>query len=273
MMPLPKVFEFNALGTHWWIEPLGQPITKKHWKLLKKEFNRFESLYSRFRINTEVSKLNKNGFINNPSSELIEMFEFAKNIYDATDGVFNVFVGGILESIGYGHGENSEIDINSIWDSVQISKSKISIPKNAHVDFGGFGKGWLIDNLVEILTKSGLDTFIINGGGDIYVKSNVPIEIMLEDPFDPTKCFGSTKITEGALAASSVKKRAWRMGETDYHHIINPETKNSSEGAFATFVRASDALTADCLATCLIIKPSLKEKLENDFGIKSIVVS
>lgn len=34
---------------------------------------------------------------------------------------------------------------------------------------------------------AGVTSFIVNGGGDMYVQADESIEFALEDPYDPTK--------------------------------------------------------------------------------------
>lgn len=278
MKPLPKIIEFDGLGTHWECEILDEKLTDNDFNklsdLLTSELNRFTKLYSRFNDDSLIGRLNKQSKLINPPPEMRDMFLFAKNMFDVSDGVFNISVGGALNAKGYGRLNSGAKVRLDFWEDVIIGGSSISIPKGSVVDLGGFGKGWLIDKFVEKLRNNKIRQFIVNGGGDLFVQSNVPIEIALEHPLDSTKKIGQTRITVGALAASSTLKRIWRNNGNNYNHIINPFSGQSSDNAVVgTFVKADTALMADTMATVLLIKPELDRHLSEKFGLQTILVT
>lgn len=278
MKPQPKVIKFDGLGTHWECEILDEKLTDDEFgrlrDLLTGELNRFTKFYSRFDNKSLIGQLNKQSKLINPPPEMRDMLLFAKNMFDTTEGVFNVSVGGVLSAKGYGKSDlAAEIKLD-FWDNVIVSDNLISIPKDSVVDLGGFGKGWLIDKFVEILRNNKVKQFIVNGGGDLFVQSDTPVEIALEHPMDSSKKIGQTRITVGALAASSTLKRTWRNNGNNYNHIINPFSGQSSDNAvIGTFVKADTALIADTMATILLIKPELNDRLSKKFGLQTILVT
>jgi thiamine biosynthesis lipoprotein len=275
MLRSNDILEFDALGTHWWCEPLGQSvISEKLRQAIDATVNDFTNKYSRFNSGSLVGQLNSAGIIDNPPQEMIEMMNYARQMFIETDGVFNISVGGILNSFGYGDRKFAADISDTIWQEVVISPDRITIPKSITIDFGGFGKGWLIDQLSDLFIKNNVNEYIINGGGDIYVNSSKLIELGLEHPYDCTKVIGTTRITRGALAVSSIVKRSWKNGDKSYHHIINPMGKKPSDNdVIASYVRAETALIADTMATCLIIKPQLKDKLAKKYKIEVILIN
>lgn len=269
-----NLFCFDAIGTRWWIERLDQ----NHWdeglkKLLIDEVSRFNKAYSRFDEDSILSNLLRIGHIDSQSPEIQAMFEFARNMYNATDGVFDISVGYSLEKLGYGRRHESLDSPQNYWPQISINPESITIPKGLRLDFGGFGKGWLIDNLVAIIRANRVDEFIVNGGGDLYVSSARPIEIVLEDPRNPKTQFGTVHLQNSAMAASSTTKRTWRKGEQTHHHIIDPNTKTSSSSqVMASFVTSRSALIADTLATTLIVRPELESKLHASFEFEATLI-
>lgn len=278
MKQQPRFIEFDGLGTHWECEIMDENLTDDEFSrlsdLLTDELNRFTKLYSRFDDKSLIGKLNKQSKLINPPSEMRDMFLFAKNMFEVSEGAFNVSVGGVLNAKGYGKSDlAAEVKLD-FWENVIVSDNLISIPKDSVVDLGGFGKGWLIDKYVEILSSNKVKQFIVNGGGDLFVQSNVPIEIALEHPIDSTKKIGQTQIAVGALAASSTLKRIWRNNGNNYNHIINPFSDQSSDNAVVgTFIKADTALMADTMATILLIKPELNDNLSEKFGLQTILVT
>lgn len=268
-------FIFDSIGSRFWLESLDGGTFDD---ALKKEIftyaTNFDDTYSRFKDNSLVSQLAKSGHINNPPAEMLRMLEFSKRMYEASEGAFNITVGATLHKFGYGSREHGGEVIADPWRKIVWDSKQVICPKGLMLDFGGFGKGWMIDAISDILRAHGVSQFIVNGGGDLYVQSDSPIDIALENPLIPNAVLGSVKITRGALAGSNTIKRSWKDGTVTKHHIIDPALSDSSDsGVIASYVTADSALIADALATVVIISPQLKDALEAKFNAKIMFVT
>lgn len=272
-MPRPKL-EFESLGTHWWIEIFDDLPAAAAYEAVLARVDAFHDDYSRFIPGSYVGRLNSHKQLKNPPQELIDMLLFARDMHIETDGIFNISVGAILGQLGYGTAEAGSNVRATMWDNTVIDQKLITIPADIEVDLGGFGKGWIIDQIGVLLRNMGHPFFLINGGGDILVSSEKPIELALEHPVDTTKMIGTTRITSGALAVSSTKKRVWKQGDTTHHHIIDPRTHMPSQSDIAsTYVKADSALIADTLATVILIDPAQNDRLSKKYDLQTIVIS
>ena len=304
------MYEFEAIGTHWWLERLdGGTFTDDIRESLERYTAEFDQRYSRFRDDSLVAELARTGKLSNPPKEMLDMLDYARKMFDVTDGAFTPSVGKDLEALGYGSSTSSAktykatnspkslkrlnlfsseraqggkvlgkkigvASLRSFDEIVRWDEHTVIAPQGRMLDFGGFGKGWLIDEYVKILRDHGATQFIVNGGGDLYVQSETPVEFALEDPYDATKMIGSIKIQRGALAASSTIKRSWENDAGKQHHIIDPKTgKPSESGVVASFVIAETALIADVLATVLIIRPELESAMREKYSISSKLIA
>ena len=273
MMPKPSL-EFDALGTHWWIElPENSDVEDIKGTLLN-HVSSFENNYSRFLPNSYIGRLNTDKKLLGPSRELLDMLIFAQQMYMVSKGIFNISVGGTLARFGYGKSKTNAKLKMEFWDHIIMTEQVIRMPDDIELDFGGFGKGWLIDKLATLLEKEGCHYFVINGGGDIFVKSDVPVELALEHPLDDSLKIGTTRINHGALAVSSSVKRSWKQGMKKHHHLIDPRRGESSDSPIiATYVRADTALIADTMATILLIAPELRDSLTNQYNLQTILLN
>lgn len=202
------------------------------------------------------------------------MLDFARTASVDTDGVFNITVGASLNRLGYGETRRAGVVSADFWDHVEMSHKGIRIPETIQLDFGGFGKGWLIDTFVEYLRSKGYESFIVNGGGDLYVASTQPVKIALEDPYTTHRTIGSVWLRDSALAASSSLKRTWCFEGETRHHIIDPsQDASSTSNVVASFVIASEAKVADMLATVLIVRPELEARLRASYTVTTKLVS
>lgn len=268
------MYEFDAIGTHWWIERLdGGVMTNEIRARLDAVAEQFDTRYSRFRDDSLVMRLASEGQLDAVPEEMIRMLEFSKQLYMESNGAFNLTVGGALHALGYGARRYASTVIESPWDVVTWHSNSVSVPTGCVLDFGGFGKGWLIERFAKELQKMGVATYLINGGGDIYVNASQPIEFALESPFDQGKAIGTTRIQKGALAGSSSIKRSWSHHGETHHHIVDPATQESSDtGVVASFVRADSALLADAVATIVMLRPKLVRRFERRYNLKVILV-
>lgn len=254
-------FDFPALGTHWWIEvwdDVSEPTAGEIEDFARLFVSDFEQRYSRFLPDSEISRLNRNRILENPSADTRELLGHSIALYRRTRGVFNVMVGHILEARGYDAAysliDKGSADLqpgNPLTDLI-IGEDKIELCYG-NIDIGGYGKGWCIDQLAEQLhDRFGLEQFLINGGGDIYAthQNNQPVEIYLEDPKNAGTIIGRTTIKNRAFAASSPHKRNWPTpdGTTDTH-IVSQTLESTKDVIYLT---ADKALDADAFATTLL---------------------
>lgn len=269
-----SIYEFDAIGSRFWLERLdGGQFTSELRSAIDDYVTLFDLRYSRFRDDSLVSQLFDTGLISEPPEEMLRMLDFAKEMYDASDGVFDLTVAGALSKLGYGSRKHSASIRSDLWDILEYSPEEIRCSKGIMLDFGGFGKGWLIDEIARIMREHGATQFIVNGGGDLFVQSDTPIEFALEDPHKPGTVYRTVSISRGALGASNTIKRSWETAGGLKHHIIDPTTGDSSESSrVASYVLAPSALIADTLATVVIIRPELTDTLSRTYDAHVMLI-
>jgi thiamine biosynthesis lipoprotein len=252
-MPKPKLIEFDAIGTHWWITLHNHLKSTAIEHLLLETVRNFEDSYSRFKDASLISVLNSTKNLSNPPSELVEILSASIEYYKNTFGLFNISIGSLLEKQGYGKVKD---DISrpsqNLEKDLLLSESLISISHTTRIDLGGIGKGWLVDKLSRILRENGVSNFIVNGGGDIYVYSDNDQMLALEHPLNSTEYIGTIAISKGALAVSSPLKRSWVRDGKKLSHIQNPDGKGATS-YIGAYITADSIVTADVLATVLIL--------------------
>lgn len=269
-------YTFAALGTHWTLETMGsKQMSTQFITLVMQTVDKFTNNYSRFDTQSLVGTLNTTGTINHASDEFRSMLAFAKEMYDCSEGAFNISIGGALHAYGYGSQQQAARVWQNPWTEISLSDNRVTIPENMTIDFGGFGKGWLIDKLAHLFIAHDTHEFIINGGGDLYVHTSRPTEIGLEHPYDPSKTIGSTRIGYGGLGVSSNIKRTWKKDGTRHAHILDPHSSVPTQKPhiISAYVRADTALIADTMATILLLRPDLEAKLTKAYNLNVILLT
>lgn len=245
----------DGLGTRWYFELFEEIPDTLEQKIIN-QIHSFERSYSRFLADSLLSILNKNKILIDPPKEFQNILQLGLKYYQTTNTVFTLSGERALSSIGYDDrytlvAEEKRADIPELTTSLEVNEQKIILYNNASLDLGGIGKGFLIDKIALMLLKEGIQFFVINAGGDIFVTSDngKPIELYLEHPTQKTSLIGSVCLQNQALAVSSPFKRAWKDSVTgiQYNHILS---ENVVE--FTSFVIAETATEADVWATTLI---------------------
>jgi len=251
---------FQALGTQWWVEIFDEKEVKTlegACGALEGFAAEFETQYSRFKTDSLISTLNRERKLDQPNEECRALLNYGKTLYLRSNTHFNLLTGHILEARGYDATYSFKVKEpemvtpgNPITDLL-ISADKI-ILLQGNVDLGGFGKGYLIDELAKLLREEfSLQYFLINGGGDMFATSNhdTPIEILLEHPTKPKEFIYKTNLLHQGFAASSPFKRSWHSGNKTYTHIVS----NTEVTPVASFVKAASARDADAFATTALM--------------------
>lgn len=257
-----KIGPHEHLGTVWWFE-LFDECSLERVALIEQDLvetmQEFEAHYSRFREDSWLSVCNREGGYQDAEPEFVEMAQFALDAYHASSGVFNIAVGEYLVRSGYDAAysftSRGEAVVPALDEVLSIEGKNIVLRDGAQIDFGGFGKGYLIDILAQQLEqKWGIAEFLINGGGDMYASSQggEGVVIALQHPTKRETVIGSLPLYRQGFAASSPFVRAWKDQDgTEHTHLVGEGEKQ------AVFVTAPTAREADMWATALSIDQTL----------------
>ena len=280
----PEVLTFEGLGTKWYLtlfESVGD-LDKMN-KRVQGEITQFNDSYSRFLEESWIGRLNKNNSIDNPPDELIDIINKSIDFSSKTNGAFNIAIGKVMKSIGYDSSYSFKLDgeikveLKRVKDAFsKLDSDQIEIDPNVEIDLGGIGKGYLVDKLVNVLSEElEINDFIINGGGDLYCHSESSQEklIPLEHPFEDGKKFGSVKLQNGAITASSKNRRKWSDGGRELHHLIDLQKLEPKSVVHSVYVIADDATTGDVASTTLFTTQSHNLKnIASILGVEFLMV-
>lgn len=253
-------FSFEAIGSSWVIDCFEAFANKKTINsLIQKRIEQFDKTYSRFRKDSLVWKISEKAGDYTFPEDSKDFFAKYDTFYKVTNGAFTPLIGNTLSEAGYDLNYslkpvkiNKVPDINSVYT---WNYPTLSVKKPYILDFGGLGKGYLVDIISNLLIDNGVKSFCVDGGGDMYFYNlKKPMIVGLENPKDPKQVIGVVEINNKSIAASSGNRRRW----VNFHHIMNPKTLDSTDKVLATWVIARDTITADGLATALFLVPSKK---------------
>jgi thiamine biosynthesis lipoprotein len=237
--------EFRAMGTNVEIivnEPNDQVDLHidRAIQMAQEKMLSLESLLSRFREDSEISRINAAmGHWIDVSPDTMEILRIAQDAFARTHGFFNPFMGLVLERLGY-NVTFEDIERNAdqaftfdipfvppIHSPLQIDENALRarIEPGYKIDLGGIAKGWIVEQAATVLIKHGISNFICNAGGDLVCRGSndgMPWVVGITDPFDPLKTVVNLDVTNMCIATSGTYLRKWSAGAREVHHIIDP---------------------------------------------------
>jgi thiamine biosynthesis lipoprotein len=242
MMPDLARAGFRAMGTQvTCIGPAGDPAFDTAVRSVVQAFEREERRASRFRSDSELSRVNASAgswvAVSEPFAALVAI---ALAAWERTNGRFDPTLLGALVDAGYdrdfdellagARAELRPIDPAGRAGEVRLEHGRLHLPDGVGLDLGGLAKGWTVDLAARAALERGLPWILINAGGDLLLAGVPPedaILIAVEDPETTGQDLGRIELRGGALATSSVTRRAWGPG---LHHLIDPTTGAPSAG-------------------------------------------
>ncbi|GAA5029188.1 FAD:protein FMN transferase [Microbacterium fluvii] len=251
MTPSPAVWRFDAIGTRWQIDTDGElPFDTR--TAVAAIIDRFDREWSRFRGDSVVSRLAAAGGEVDAPADAAAMLELYLALDEATGGAVNPLVGDALARRGY-DAQYRLVDSGAQpapadWrDVLSWSGGRLALRAAATIDVGALGKGRLVDLVADAVAAHLGGAVTVDAGGDIAVRGRTE-RIALEHPFDTRRAIGVWEVTDAALCASAVNRRAWGEG---LHHVLDARTGEPVRAFAATWALAADAMTADAAATAL----------------------
>lgn len=242
-------WRFEAIGTHWEIET-ASPLPEAVRSAVSAEIEVFDRAWSRFRTDSDVTRLGREGgALRSPDAG--PLLDTYVALSDATAGAVNPLVADSLTALGYGPDYTLVAGEPRVAPAAWMQRlawtaEDVTAASPALLDVGAVGKGRLVDRVMAVLTAVPGDV-VVDAGGDLRVRGP-GVRVALEHPYDASRAIGVVEVRDAALCASAVNRRAWGDG---LHHVLDARTGLPVRTWAATWVLASDAMTADAVATAL----------------------
>lgn len=266
--PVPRraVWRFEAIGTAWEIETV-RPLPAEVRVAVAERIAGFDREWSRFRPDSLVVSLAAQPREVAAPADAAEMLGAYAALSAATGGAVNPLVGESLARRGYGP-DYSLVDQGAHaapreWTALLTwSSERLGLAAPATIDVGALGKGRLVDLVLAVVAADAEGDIVVDAGGDIAVRGG-PVRIGLEHPYDTRRAIGVWQVTDAALCASAVNRRAWGDG---LHHVLDARTGVPVSTVAATWAIAATAMRADAIATALFFDGG--EALAHEWGVQ-----
>ena len=231
------------------------------------EVRRIEEKYSRYQINSIVSRINIAAGLDwvECDDETLSLFNYADTLFQISDRLFDITSGVLRHAWDFKKPVLASQDtLNSLaelidWSCVERKDQHIKLPKvGMEIDFGGFGKEYAVDRVATILASKGLKHGYVNLGGDLRAigpKPNGEAWIMgIQDPRNQDGLIGNLPLTVGALATSGDYEKFFELNGQRYCHIMSPLTCKPVNFWRSVTILAPLSITAGTYTTIAMLK-------------------
>lgn len=264
---------FPAMNTEIVLGGDGDPIIlSEGFTQVRRYIQNCERRFTRFSPDSELSQLNDHtGDWWTVSPDLFELVSAAHGYLDETGGLFDPSILDALQQAGYDRSMDQiqfqgpgKKDLDWEWKRPDFrmtlfdqERSRIRLPHGVRIDLGGIAKGWITEQAAHLLTMW-TNTSVVNAGGDLFTIGRPEEDglwhVALEDPRRPETTIAVLHTQPGAIATSSIVKRAWDQNGHKRHHLIDPRTGEPAQTQWLSMtVIASHAIDAEVYAKAMLI--------------------
>jgi len=262
--------------------------------VIEKVFKKIEEIDKQFgyTFESEIEKINlaagnKKVKVSSTTFELInksiEVSKLTNGAFDITTGILSMLWGfeNFSKKTNFTLPKEDEIkkSLELVgYEKILLDKNTIFLKKpKMRINLGGIAKGYALKVAKDILEENKINKFLINFGGDIYVKNtqdNKPWRVAVQHPRDKQRYICVLSLFSTAVATSGDYERYFFYNGKRYHHIFNPKTGYPTDnGIISVTIIYDDPILADALSTAMFV---LGEKdaisLANKLNVEYIIV-
>ncbi len=250
----------------------------------------YEDMLSKTREGSEIYKLNHRA----PGERSLQVSEKTAKVIEKgleysrlSEGAFDITIEP-LSSLWNFTSENPQVppeqEIGAARERVDYRK--VSVEGNVvtfaddetALDLGAIAKGFIADELKAYLTEEGVESAIINLGGNVLClgerPEGEPFRIGLQRPFaERNEVVETLNIRDLSVVSSGVYERHFEQDGVNYHHLLNPRTGYPYDNGLVQVTIISprsvdgDGLSTACFALGVEEGSLLIESMEGIYGI------
>ena len=227
------------------------------------EIARLEDIFSLYRPQSVISRLNRDGHFAAPPAELLQLCSLASALHQASDGAFDPTVQPLWTDLANAAATGSVPDPDRIararalvdWTRVHVDSARISFERpGMAITLNGIAQGFITDRIAARLGRFGLTDVLVDIGEIMAMGRSPdggPWRVGIAGS-GAGCCRDRIRLSDRALATSApfgtVLGDAGRTG-----HILDPETGLTARQARQVSVSARRADVADGLSTALCV--------------------
>ena len=226
-------------------------------------------------------------------SDLFELIELGKKHSIAANSHLNIAIGPLVQTWRIGFSDAKLPSKEEIQTLLQItnpeeivldhSKQEVYLSKvGMRIDLGALAKGYIADKLKEFLVEQGVQSGMINLGGNILTIGENPTyqrpwRIGIQNPIlDRGEHVAVIAVSDASVVTSGIYERQLVVDGKTYHHIFDRKTGYPMETEVASLtIVAKKSVDCEIWTTRLFGQNpyDIIEEIEQQPGLEAFVIT
>ncbi len=272
------------MDTYVTVQACGPRATAK--QAIQAALKRLEEIDQRFSAHDSLSPLYRFNCEGRPieDPEVVALVQAAVEVSEATGGAFDVTVEPLVRLWGF-YGERPAVPGQSAIDSVRkyvgfrklvLENGRVEkLDPNVRIDLGGIAKGYALGQAAQAMRQAGIDSGLIDAGGDIYAfgrRAGRAWRVGIRSPRGDSMV-GVFEVRNLAVVTSGDYERFFISGGRRYCHIIDPRTGWPAQKVASVTAAAQDPALADAWATAGFVLGSDAVELAARHGVEMLILT
>ena len=211
------------------------------------------------------------------SDDLAEVIGFGLQFYEISGGKLDITVAPVLELWNFTDGEARLPDPGELQAALEkVDGSSVHLTGNTlafdcsdtELDLGALAKGYAADRLKAYLEEEGIESALINLGGNVHTLGSRPDgsdwRVGIQRPFaDRGVTDQVVEVSGKSVVSSGIYERYFELDGVIYHHVLDPDTGYPVQNDLAQVTIVCDnSMLGDALSTtCLLLGQEEAEKI------------
>lgn len=233
------------------------------------EVDRLDRIFSLFRPDSELSRLNRDGRLDRPSADMVGLLEESRAVYDVSGGAFDPTVQPLWQlysahyrspagRAGRPPDPQAVAAAKALVDyrAVETSPRRIALARpGMAVTLNGIAQGYITDRIADLLRNEGFEHVVVEMGEIRTLGEHPdgrPWQVGLVSPLGSHAIDRTVSVFNEAVSVSG--GYGTLFDETGrHHHIFDPATGESANRIAGVAVFGPRATAADGLSTAIAV--------------------
>lgn len=229
------------------------------------EIERLETVFSLYRPDSALRRLNGDGRLADPPPELRDILARAAAVSAASGGAFDVTVQPLWERMRRHFVESPdaatppELDEALAlvdWRGVRVGRREIAFDRpGMAVTLNGIAQGYITDRVAELLRRNAIDRVALDLGESRTMGRSPdgdPWRVGIADPAQPSRLIARLEASDRAVATSGGYGMLFDRKER-FSHLLEPRTGRTASPRRSVTVVAEEACLADAWSTAFAL--------------------
>lgn len=258
-----------------WDEALARRAILK----VRHEIERYERIFSLYREDSEIVRLNRDGTLTRPSPEFVEVIDASQRLGALSNGAFDISVQPLWRVYEQHFWSRSRVEPDIAARAVDVARTRVDFrriqPGRGRIDLApgmgltlnGIAQGTITDHIADVLHNEGFEHAMIDLG-EFRALGNHPEGRAWRAGLRGGR---TVDLSNEALAVSGGYGTTFEPSGR-FHHIFDPTSGASANMLREAAVIAPRAQVADALATAICVAGEERAaRLLAPYGARAIV--